>query len=125
MTLKRLRYKQGQTDHTLFIKPTENGRKSILIVYVNDIIVTGDDMQEIETLKEKLRVEFEIKDLGIMRYFLWMEVARSKESLFISQRKYTIDLLRDTRMLACRLAGTPLNKGWKFEQKDDDISIEK
>jgi len=111
MTLNQLGYKQRQANHTLFTKHAENGKRSILIVYVDDIIVTGDDMQEIDNLNKQLRAEFEVKDLGIMRYFLGMEVARSKEELFISQKKYTIDLLEDTGMLACRPAGTPLDKG--------------
>ena len=52
MILNRLGYKQGQADHTLFIKPTENVKRVILIVYVDDIIVIGDDMQEIDNLKK-------------------------------------------------------------------------
>ena len=67
-------------------------------------------MQEIKSLKKQLRAEFEVKDLGTMRYFLGMKVAQSKERLFISQRKYTLDLLKKTSMLGCRPAGTPLEK---------------
>ena len=54
MTLSRLGYKQGQVNHILFIKPTENGKRVILIVYVDDIIVTGDYMQEIGHPKETI-----------------------------------------------------------------------
>lgn len=70
-----------------------------------------DDIQEINNLKKQLRDEFEVKDLGVTRYFLGMEVARRKGGIFISQRKYTIDLLRDTGMLAHKPVGTPLDKG--------------
>ena len=70
-------YKQAQADHTLFYKrqPT---RITILIVYVDDIVLTGDDKKEIQGIKEKLAAEFELKDLGSLRYFLGMEVARNK-----------------------------------------------
>jgi hypothetical protein len=47
-------------------------------------------------VKEKLVVDFEIKDLGFMRYFLGMEVARSKNGIVVSQQKYIIDLLKET-----------------------------
>jgi len=46
-----------------------------LIVYVDDIIVTVDDLQEIDNLKKQLKAKFELKDLGTIRYFLGMEVA--------------------------------------------------
>lgn len=68
---------QAQTDHTLFFKH-QNSKITILIVYVDDIILTGDDNGEMERLKQNLVSEFEIKDLGSLRYFLGMEVARKK-----------------------------------------------
>ena len=58
---------------------------------MDGIIVTGDDIQEIKRLKKQWRAEFEVKDLGTMRYFLEMEMGQSKTGIFISQRKYTLD----------------------------------
>ncbi|XP_044477048.1 uncharacterized mitochondrial protein AtMg00810-like [Mangifera indica] len=60
---------------------------NILILYADNIIITGDDHKRIEDLKKLLDKEFEIKDLGNFRYFLGMEVVRSKAGIFISQRK--------------------------------------
>jgi hypothetical protein len=54
-------------------------------VYVDDIVLTGNDDGEIQNLKQSLANEFEIKDLGSLKYFLGIEVARSKHSIFISQ----------------------------------------
>jgi hypothetical protein len=68
-------------------------------VYVDDIVLTGNDDGEIQNLKHLLANEFEIKDLGSLKYFLGIEVARSKHDIFISQRKYILDLLKETRML--------------------------
>ena len=58
-------YCQGQSDHTMFFKQ-RNGKKTILIVYVDDIILTGDDIEEMGRLKKVLATEFEVKDLGKM-----------------------------------------------------------
>ena len=71
-------YKQSQGDHTLFIKHSISGGVTTLIVYVNDIIVTWNDEKEKNTLKQCLAKEFEIKDLEKLKYFLGIEVARSK-----------------------------------------------
>ncbi|KAL0560267.1 hypothetical protein IC582_000667 [Cucumis melo] len=90
-------YSQGHSDHTLFTKVSKTGKITILIVYVDDIVLTGDDQTEISQLKQG--DEFEIKDLGNVKYFLGIKVARSKEGISISQRKYTLDLLSETGML--------------------------
>ena len=63
-----------------------------MIVYVDDIVPSGDDHAEIIQLKERMGDEFEIKDLGNLKYFLGMEVARSKEGISVAQRKYTLNL---------------------------------
>ena len=68
-------YAQAQSDHTMFVKHSEKGKIAILIVYVDDIILTGDDLIEMGRLKKSLASSFEIKDFGMLRYFLGMEVA--------------------------------------------------
>ncbi|KAL0546639.1 hypothetical protein IC582_016551 [Cucumis melo] len=77
-------YSQGHSDHTLFIKVSETGKIAVLIVYVDDIVLSGDDQVEISQLKQRMGNEFEIKDLRNLKYFLGMEVARSKEGIFVS-----------------------------------------
>ena len=79
-------YTQGQTDHTLFVKHTLDGKTTVLIVYVDDIILTGDNSREIEELKRMMAKEFEVKDLGPLRYFLGMEIARNQKGISVSQR---------------------------------------
>jgi hypothetical protein len=65
-------------------------------------------------LKTPLSSTFEIKDLGSLRYFLGMEVARSKKGIVISQRKYALDLLKETGMNGCRPADTPIYPNQKL-----------
>ena len=60
---------------------------------MDDIIVTGNDEAKIGRIKQRLAQDFEMKDLGNLRYFLKMEVARNKNGISISQRKYVLDLL--------------------------------
>ena len=91
-------YKQAQIDQTLFHK-TVGKNITILIIYVDDIIVTGNDEAEIGRIKRRLAQDFEMKDLGNLGFFLKMEVARNKNGISISQWKYVLDLLRDTGMM--------------------------
>ncbi|MCR2847972.1 hypothetical protein KN825_15555, partial [Weizmannia coagulans] len=83
-------------------------------VYIDDIILTGDHHDELQKLKEFLAKEFEIKDLGKLKYFLGMEIARSKSEISISQRKYALDLLKETSMIECKLAKTPMDATTKL-----------
>ena len=103
----KLKYKQSHANHTMFIKRSGN-KITILIVYVDDIVVTMNDIEEVSHLKTCLTKEFEMKDLGPLRYFLGIEVARSNKDIFISQRKYILDLLEETGMLGCKPADSPI-----------------
>ena len=89
-------------------------KKVVLIVYVDDIILIGDDVVEIEEIKKTLAREFEIKDLGRLRYFLGMEFARTKKELVVSQRKYILDLLKETGMSGCKPVDTPIDANLKL-----------
>ncbi|CAN6440880.1 unnamed protein product [Victoria cruziana] len=112
-------YRQGNEDHTLFVKRCDLS-VAIFLVYVDDMIVTGDNINEINRLKKRLATEFELKDLGKLRYFLGIELARSKTGLILNQRKYTIDLQKETGKLGCRLVFTLIEANHKMSLKDGD-----
>ena len=76
---------------------------------MDDIILIGDHVEEIGKLKSFLTHEFEIKDLGNLKYFLGMEIARSKIGVVVFQRKYVLDLLKETGMLGCKPANIPMD----------------
>ena len=59
-------YKQSNSDHTLFLKK-KDGKITCLIIYVDDMIITGDDEEEIGELRQNLFKEFEMKDLGPLK----------------------------------------------------------
>lgn len=99
---------QCQANHTLCVKHRQ-GKVTAFIVYVDDIVVIGDDYHEFKYLKFFLGKEFEMKDLGPFKYFLGIEVARSKDGLFLSQHKYVLDLFQDFGMLGCKLVTLPLS----------------
>ena len=97
--VKSCGYNQRQEDRTMFYMISVNGNFSILIVFMDDIVLMGDDEEGIRKLKGQIAHEFETKDLGSLKYFLGMEFARSQEGIFANQRKYTLDLLHETGML--------------------------
>ena len=100
-------------DHSLFINSFE-GSFTTLLVYADDIILTGNDKEEIARIKQALNQTFKIKDLGDLRYFLGLEVARSKKEIMVNQRKYVLELLTDASLLICKPALTPIDNHEKF-----------
>lgn len=69
---------RGEVDTTLFVKQYEKAKITIIIVYVDDIIITRDGNHEMEDVKQIMAREFEVKDLGALKYFIGMEIARNK-----------------------------------------------
>ncbi|KAK3029571.1 hypothetical protein RJ639_038460 [Escallonia herrerae] len=123
-SMRAFGYHQSNSDHTLFLKKKQ-GKITALIVYVDDMVVTGNDPEEREALQGHLSREFKMKDLGPLKYFLGIEVSRSKKGIFLSQRKYALDLLRETGMLACQQVDTPVEEGLKLRIESNQVPVDK
>ncbi|XP_060177791.1 uncharacterized mitochondrial protein AtMg00810-like [Lycium barbarum] len=77
--------------------------------------MTGDDKEEMTRLTKLLAQELEIKDLGKLQYFLGIEVARSNRGIFISQRNYILDLLKETGMTSCKPTESSMESNHKLQ----------
>lgn len=112
-----LGYSPSSADHSLFTK-LHNSHFTALLVYVDDIVLTGDDLQEIQSVKQFLDSTFKIKDLGKLKYFLGLEIARSTQGIFLNQRKYALELLEDSGLLATKPSTTPFDCSLKLHDSD-------
>ncbi|GKC10402.1 ribonuclease H-like domain-containing protein [Tanacetum coccineum] len=112
---------QSKFDYSLFTKNSKNVF-IILLVYVDDIVVTGNNLDEIEKFKQFLKSKFQIKDLGKLKYFLGIEVLDNKDGICLSQRKYYLELLHEFGLLAAKHVDTPLpeNATLNHTESDDD-----
>ena len=117
-TLNGRGFVKSEADHTLFTLTSQQGI-IVILIYVDDIIITGSDKEGINSTKAFLKATFDIKDLGELKYFLGIEMCRSKEGLFLSQRKYTLDLLKEAGDLGGRAAKTPLEEGYKVMREGE------
>ena len=101
---------QSKSDYSLF--SWHNGDHCIFVlVYVDDLLVTGNDVDGIAQLKQSLHSAYTIKDLGLARYFLGIEISRSSAGTSLNQRKYITDILSDAGMTGCKPAKFPLPQG--------------
>jgi len=106
-------FKQSKSDYSLFTRLQE-GLFTFVLVYVDDLLITGNDIVGIAQIKRDLHVAFTIKDLGIARYFLGIEISRSSKGTFLNQRKYVLDILVDAGLTGAKPAKFPLSKGLKL-----------
>lgn len=117
----------------MFTKHSALGGVTVLIVYVDDIIVTGNHQVEIDSLKVCLLKEFEVcllkefevKELGRLKYFLGLEVTHSHHGIFISQQKYVLDLLSETGKLECKQVETPIEQNHRPSEFVEDATMDK
>jgi hypothetical protein len=118
-------YTQSTSDYSLFTLTTSTDFTALL-VYVDDVILAGTSIAEFDRIKKILDAQFKIKDLGALKYFLGLEVAQSREGIHISQRKYCLDLLKDSGLLGSKPAAMPLDPAVKLHNDEgklfDDIS---
>ena len=105
---------RSTTDYSVSYHHTFIGQCIYLIVYVDDIVITGSDQDGIQKFKQHLFSHFHTKDLGKLKYFLGIEVAQSNFEVVISQRKYTLDILANTSMLDCKLVDTLMDPNFKL-----------
>lgn len=106
-------FSQTRSDYSLFIY-SRNGVSLRILVYVDDLIISGNSPSEITAFKSYLSVCFYMKDLGFLKYFLGIEVARSQEGIYLCQRKYATDIVTETGLLGCRPAGCPIEQNHRL-----------
>ncbi|XP_070665139.1 uncharacterized mitochondrial protein AtMg00810-like [Malus domestica] len=114
-------FKRSHADSSLFVRSSIAG-KLVVLIYVDDLIITGDNISEIKMLKQSLLQKFSIKDLGPLKYFLGIEVATSSKGLFLNQRKYVLDLLDEANMMECKPVQTPLASKLQWHEKGEPLS---
>jgi len=109
----RLGFSKSEVDVNLY-HIVVKGKILIIVLYVDDGILTGDE-KLIKSFKEHLEREFEMKEMGLMHYFLGMEVWEGDGKFFVSQGKYANEILGRFRMESSKHMETPLAGNWRKE----------
>lgn len=105
IALKAYRFQQSLSDYSLFVMQQRDSFL-VVLVYVDDLLISGNDHTAILAFKTYLHTCFHMKDLGTLKYFLGVEVARSPTGIFLCQRKYALDIITETGLLGSKPALT-------------------
>ena len=109
-------YKKTSSYHCVFIKRFPNDQFIILLLYVDDMLIVGQDAKKITLLKEELGKSFAMKDLGQAKQILGMHISRDRKNgkIWLSQQRYIEKVLKRFNMDKSKPVGTPLANHFKL-----------
>ena len=106
----------SNNEPTLYTKVNKQGQILIVCLYVDDMIFTRN--LSVDKFKANTKQEFEMTDLGLMRYFFSIEVLQSYLGIFVFQARYVMDVLKRFKMMNCKPTLTPIAIGTKLRKED-------
>lgn len=119
----KLGFRRSEYDYCFYIDESKQAKMYILL-YVDDLLLVGNDLEQINSTKSRLSTEFEMKDLGELGHFLGMNIERnkSKGTLCINQNSYLRNVLRRFGMENCNGIATPMETGLKLEKTNENVT---
>ncbi|XP_016672993.1 uncharacterized mitochondrial protein AtMg00810-like [Gossypium hirsutum] len=103
---------------TLYVKSINDETQLIVSLYVNDLLVAGGDRELLVNFKTKIQQHFDMSDLGLMSYFLAMEVTQAEKGIWLSQKTFAMKILNKFSMENCKATSTPVAVGEKLSSQD-------
>jgi hypothetical protein len=113
-------FQTSNVDFSLYLKKTDHGI-IVIVIYVDDLIITRDSDVDIFDLKKFLKQKFEIKDLGELCYFLGIEVIQSPKRIWLLQRQYALNKLSEYGMTSCKPISILLQQNVKLSADEVDL----
>ena len=104
----------------MFVKQTPSSFTTLL-VYVDDVVLIGNSIVEINAVKQQLHDQFHIKGLGDLKIFLGFEVTRSKTGLILNQRKYCLEILLEVGLTSCKPTNSPASASIRLNSDEGDL----
>ena len=121
--LLELGFDNSRADSSLFIYRKDSIIRYFL-VYVDDIVITGNNKNFVASIIKQLRDRFSLKDMGLLHFFLGVEVVPTQRGLFLSQHKYIQELLSNTNMSGAKDVSTPLSSTQSLKLLDDTTNVD-
>ena len=120
--LKELKFKQSSSDSCIYVN-NENSVPCYIAVYVDDIIIASESVEQINNLKCSLSGKYNMKDLGRLSYFLGVNIEQNENSVFINQSAYVNKLLNNFGFDNANPVATPADISSVLEKASDDSDL--
>jgi hypothetical protein len=121
--LQHCGWHQSSGDPSLYF-PWKNQSIVILVIYVNDLLITGNDPVLIAHVKDQLQTKYCMKDLGALERYLGVQVHRSSTGVHLNQQDYALQILQDAKLQDCNSATVPLPPGTALSEHTDTLPFD-
>ncbi|KAL4279618.1 hypothetical protein GQ457_03G008910 [Hibiscus cannabinus] len=118
--LQKLGFQRSVNEATLYLKKDKNAYLLVISLYVDDLLVMESNDKAVSEFKLSMQKEFKMYDLGLMSYFLWIEINQCMAGIFVSQNKYALDVLRQLKLESCKGVDSPLPSNLKLSKNDGE-----
>jgi len=112
------------SEYGVYVKKIIEGNQVLICLYVDELIVIGSDVKDIEAFKTQMMNEFEMSDLGNLTYFLGMEFTEVAEGLVIHQKKYASDILKRFNMMICNPSSSLAETNVKLVMNEEEEPVD-
>jgi hypothetical protein len=122
-TLLSIGFRRTHSKHAIYVR--RNGNVQLVVgVYVDDLIITGSDHDNIRSFKEEMAVVFKMSDLGLLHYYLGIEVKLSVSGISLSQSAYAIKILERSDMTGCNTCHVPMEAHLKLSKQSTQLLVD-
>ncbi|GAU38979.1 hypothetical protein TSUD_378550 [Trifolium subterraneum] len=117
-------FQKCSVEYGVYVKHSDDKHMLIICLYVDDLLVTGSSLTEIENFKSQMESGFEMTDLGKLTYFLGMELLETPKGMILHQAKYATEILKKFEMLDCNSSVTAADTRLKLEVEESSDTVD-
>lgn len=122
-SLVALGFHCSTSEHAVYFR--DNGQHRLIIdVYVDDLVITGGDLKELEQFKEEMKGTFQMSDLGLLKYYLGMEVNQTPGGITVSQSAYAVKILEAAGLKNCNRSQLPMEPRFKLSKTSTAVPVD-
>ena len=122
-TLLSLGFRRSESEHAVYIRQN-NDAKLVVGVYVDDLVITGTDRDDLRVFKNEMAAAFKMSDLGLLHYYLGIEVKQSASGISLSQGAYAAKILERSGMAGCNPCQTPMEARLKLSKQSTESPVD-
>jgi len=122
-SLIALGFRRSESEHAVYLRGS-GARRLVVGVYVDDLIIAGGHQIDIDTFKKEMQSTFKMSDLGLLRYYLGLEVTQSEEGITVCQSAYAAKILETAGLTGCKSSCTPMEPRLKLSKQSTSPAVD-